>query len=213
MYFFNIFIIVKQLSDFYGKERLEEMTYYIKEALFSHSGKYSIKDHNLKVCFKTFEQLAPFSHSISLRDNKGKELISLMRLRGIALPEYKILNSNSEVALVKKSFNDSKSLSISCIHGILNIKGDYYSSSYSIVDNAENILARITSPCEPFVISKVFHGATVLKKNAMEDAIQASDCQERVYSIDILDNEFREILIGLSIIIEDLKSLNMNSII
>ncbi|WP_426350562.1 LURP-one-related family protein [Alloiococcus sp. CFN-8] len=213
MNFFKIFIVFNQLNDFYGKESLEEMTYYIKEALFSHSGKYSIKDHNLKVCFETCEQLAPFSHSISLKDNNGKELISLMRLRGIALPEYKILHSHSEIALVKKSFKDSKSLSISCIHGTFNIKGDYYSSSYTIVDDAENILASIKSPCDPFIISKVFHGATVLKKNAMEDPVPTSDCQEKVYSIDILDNEFREILIGLSIIIEDLKSLNMNSII
>ncbi|MGM9972782.1 MAG: LURP-one-related family protein, partial [Clostridiaceae bacterium] len=187
------------------------MTYYIKEALFSHSGRYSIKDHNLKICFETSEQLTPFSHSISLRDNNGKELITLTRLRGIALPEYKILNSNSEVAVIKKGFKDSKRLSISCIHGIFNIKGDYYSSSYSIVDNADNILATITSPCEPFVISKVFHGVTVLKKNAFEDPVLTSDCQEKVYSIDVLDNEFREILIGLSIIIEDLKSLDLNS--
>ena len=208
-----MFISDNQLNDLEGKERIQEMTYYIKEALFSHSGKYSIKDHNLKICFETSEQLAPFSHSISLKDNNGKELIILMRLRGIALPEYKILNSNTEIAVIKQSFKDSKSLSISCIHGIFNIKGDYYSSSYSIVDNAENILATITSPCEPFVISKVFHGATALNKSSFDNSSLPSDNQEKVYSIDVLDNEFREILIGLSIIIEDLKSLDLNSLI
>ena len=63
-----------------------------------------------------------------------------------------------------------------------------------------------------FVISKVFHGATALNKSAFENSSLPSDNQEKVYSIDVLDNEFREILIGLSIIIEDLKSLDLNSL-
>ena len=185
------------------------MTYYIKEALFSHSGKYSIRDHNQKICFETSEKLANFSHSLSLKDHKGKELLSLMRLKGIALPEYKILNSNSEMALIKKNYKDGDSLSISCIHGVFNIKGDYNSSSYSIVDDAENILATITSPCEPFVLSKVFHSAATMKRSSSASPATDSDGQQKVYSIDVMDNEFRELLIGLSIIIEDIKALDI----
>ncbi len=168
------------------------MTYYIKENLFSSSGRYKILDENSKVCFETSEKLFSFTNSLILMDHKERELLTIIQLKGTALPEYKIMKDSDEMALIKKNFTDiTDNLSISSLYGVFRVQGDSSLESYKIIDDLGNTAALAMHGHFPSISSK--------------DEVLT---QEPVYTLDILDKKRTSFLVALSIIINDIKNID-----